>query len=123
MTPRATLHAHRVSRLASLVLLEGLRRQWTLAASAAPFAVHREVPYPGCLNGFSIDPATGLGLGWDGTTVGYFVDAEGLPGGLICAWDGYGHWYPSAGERGFHHWDLYTNGDRVGVMVAPRVGV
>ena len=120
MTPRITAHADRVSRLSALVLLEGWRRGWTLGAASAPFEVQEEVPHHACPNGLTVDVGTGLGYGWDGTTVGFFIDSQHLPAGLICCWDRHWHWNPAPGERGFHYWTPYPNGDRLGVMLAPK---
>lgn len=117
--PKPTVHDHRIGRLAAKVLLLASRRNWTLAPWAPAFEVHAEVPRPGGADGWELDAATGLGHGWDGTTVGYFLDPAGAPAGVICAWWGESE-QPHPGHMGFQEWQFDDDGDRIGIMIAPR---
>jgi hypothetical protein len=81
-----------------------------------------DIPYPGNPNGYEIDAASGLGLGWDGRAAGYFVDGEGRGVGIICALWGHENWNPAPGQSGLHEWSrLPESGDMLGVMYLPRV--
>jgi len=72
-------------------------------------------------NGYRLDAATGLGVGWDGTASGCFVGHDGHSVAIICGYWDFEDWNPAPGERGFHEWVRYADSHTlVGVMYLPR---
>ncbi len=112
----------RVSRMCASALMEAARRGWRLAPWTAEIDLHDEVPCPGHHNGYRLDAATGLGVGWDGTASGCFVDRDGHNVAIICGYWDFEDWNPAPGERGFHEWVHYPESRTlVGVMYLPRI--